>query len=483
MKAAAVIQVDVDGKGRRSLRAVLYDFLRRSVDGYVVVLWREEQLSSVAGYPLRRYSGVKAVEDWDFLPDEHKERLNRLSAEGMSPWRCSCSPFAFAKVVKHVVRAALAVIDIDQSISHWRAVHDRHPTSQLVAGFVADPESYFSAGCSRGAGKALYVGLISGGGQKFLEEWTNTHKVAVPRHALLMQAEMSRLRTIDCQNNQQLLQALQALRGPRAPLTLQTILNEKFERSEQDKVNQQVEGHGGLATVVSFEHDGSVPHSSIPQSPQEIADWKSQVLQVARAAVATVVAKEYPTKEQLLQQLSETKPGEDEDWETLYEYGLELTRRLGSDRTMPDVLVSALVAQEIYREPNLRICDVFKLVPSMEQANARVAVMSPHGTWDFLAIHLAAARLKDIVLKVVRDHMPAWWEGDLPGWVRKGKIMQSAAVQVLTDHCYDHEFFANLDSEVCRKFFMFGDGRAIDGDTFELLSQSQLPKVPLKTSL
>ena len=61
MKAAAAIQVDVDGKGRRSLRAVLYDFLRRAVDGYVVVLWREEQLSSVAGYPLRRYSGVKVA--------------------------------------------------------------------------------------------------------------------------------------------------------------------------------------------------------------------------------------------------------------------------------------------------------------------------------------------------------------------------------------------------------------------------------------
>ncbi len=80
---------------------------------------------------------------------------------------------------------------------------------------------------------------------------------------------------------------------------------------------------------------------------------------------------------------------------------------------------------------------------------------------------IAAARLKPIILEVIKRHMPDWHHGDLPGWVRRGRTMQAAAMQCVNDHCYDGVFFSNLDNEDCRRYLMFYDGVVLDRTTMQ----------------
>ena len=458
----------------KSLRSILFEYITRAeIAGgdFIDVLWSEEPLGRTTNKALRRFSGASSDQAWRGM--NCAENLDKLKNLGFSPWRASCSAFSESKLVREILRCDLPVVDVDQSVAAWRAVAHRHPTSAPLQAFFADAHYetlYVNAGNGdRKVGKALYTGLITGCGANFLSQWREDHQLPIPVEVMALKDEMARLRELDCAAHPELLALLQHRARPE--MTLQSVLNEEFERGQLQLIIDAVQQAALHTKVVSFEHDGALFHNP-DVLPEHLGNWRLAVLQAAVSVVPSVAVKPYKSKQEISEFLSTYGRGANPSWRLMGEYSLELTRRLGSESSMPDILVSALVSEEFIG--SVRVQDIYKLVPSVEQDNAKVGIRGSNGRWEFVPVKIAASRLKDAVLVVIQRHMPWWHEGDLPGWTRRGKTMLSAAMQTITDFCYDGEFFKNLDNEACRRYVMFKDGQVLDRNTLQLC---RLPEV------
>lgn len=156
--------------GRMSLRRALYSIVVRENaaggKGVIPVLVAEnvdfQEFNHGRG---RRYSGVHELPG--DLPKSASSAIARAVAAGLRTFEATCSAFAYARVLKSLVRCGLACHDCDINGAAPRAVVSRHE-SEFMNDFMARREQlYQQASSDRAASKELYhsvlYGSVSGG--------------------------------------------------------------------------------------------------------------------------------------------------------------------------------------------------------------------------------------------------------------------------------------------------------------------------------
>jgi hypothetical protein len=141
---------------------------------------------------------------------------------------------------------------------------------------------------------------------------------------------------------------------------------------------------------------------------------------------------------------------------------------------MADELVCELTASRVvdFHGRKMRLCDLYKLVPSAEADNAKLAVLDADGTWKVSPVGVCLKTMKTELVQTVRQHLPSGWKGDLPSYCRKSAPLKAAAMTLINDNLYDPEFHAKMDNADTLKFLMFKCGACLDRDTMELCSPS-----------
>lgn len=248
-----------------SLREILYWFLACAEGSgalrRLTVVWREEK-SLGFGVPRpkgRRYSGF-APWAGSAVALPGLERLSRLVANGVPAFFVGKSLFAMPKLVRHLARAGLCGVDLDQDNAHPRATLKRHlGAAPLLAGYVRDREAMLEATCTatgvtRDDAKQLFLQLLYAGG---VASWCDAHGVdmaRLPSFFREFEEEQAELRLRDVGREPELLRACKASGHHRPDVLLQSVLNCAAERLTLDVMEARLEGTAG--SVASYEHDG-----------------------------------------------------------------------------------------------------------------------------------------------------------------------------------------------------------------------------------
>jgi hypothetical protein len=139
---------------------------------------------------------------------------------------------------------------------------------------------------------------------------------------------------------------------------------------------------------------------------------------------------------------------------------------------MADELVCELTANRVvdFHGRKMRLCDLYKLVPSAEAENAKLAVLHADGTWKVSPVGVCLKAMKKQLVQTIHQHLPSGWKGDLPNYCRKSAPLKAAAMTLISDNLYDPEFHAKMDDVHTLKFLMFKCGACLDRDSMVLCS-------------
>ena len=187
LRASNEVRIKLGGGATVSLRRMLHVFVVRETaaggTGRIPVVVAENQV--VAEYGLgkgRRYSGVHSMPEG--LPKAAVVAINKAVKQGLTMWEATCSPFAYSRLVKEIVRQKVPCFDVDQEGSAPRAVQARHQ-SAVMDDYMQNREAYYAAAApSRSAAKALYHSTLYGSvkdGKADKEFAAKTGK-AIPKH-------------------------------------------------------------------------------------------------------------------------------------------------------------------------------------------------------------------------------------------------------------------------------------------------------------
>ena len=93
----------------------------------------------------------------------------------------------------------LPVVDIDQSNAAFHAVLARHPDAKLVRAYVNNrADFHLVVGGSAEAAKALFRGLLAGGGGELIRQYAYDHGVDTPQVVVDFGAECREFMDKDC---------------------------------------------------------------------------------------------------------------------------------------------------------------------------------------------------------------------------------------------------------------------------------------------
>jgi phage/plasmid-associated DNA primase len=273
------------------------------------------------------------------------------------------SMFAFPKLLRHLARAGLHGVDLDQESAHPRAQHRRHPSAHFLGLYVRDREAALESvkqatGCDRKAAKELFLRLLYAGG---VAGWCGEHGVEeqkLPPFVAAFKEEQERLRSVDAAREASLLEAARAAGHERPDVMVQVVLNSGAERASLDAMAAAVDAVPLDGRVASFEHDGL--YVSCPSQ----AAVTRVTARVQASCDVPVQVKPIPSCETALDELMRRFPGEwdgvDADWSTQLD-AIRAARRPAA-KGRADRQYALIVATEAVAYPGRpwRVKDVFK---------------------------------------------------------------------------------------------------------------------------
>ena len=329
--------------------------------GILTVTWREERSHAVYGRPMRRYSGFAPFAGSADLPG--LERLGQLVASGVPVAFVGKSMFAFPKVLRHLARAGICGLDLDQESAHPRAQCRRFPSAHFLGRYVREREAVLrevveASGCDRKAAKELFLRLLYAGG---VDGWCETHGVderRLPAFVEEFRAEQARLRGIDAAREHAVLEAARAAGHERPDVMVQVVLNSGAERASLDAMAAAVDAVGLDGRVASFEHDG------IYVACRDAAAQARVAARVQAPSDVPVQVKPIPGCAEALAELTRRFPGDwdgvEEGWSTQQDAIRAARRPCAVGRA--DRQYALIVAAEAWAFPGSpwRVKDVFK---------------------------------------------------------------------------------------------------------------------------
>ena len=333
-----------------SLREAIYWFLACAVDGQVTVTWRADRTAVRFGRPGRRYSGYGPWASAPPLPGT--ERLAALVESGVPSFFVGRSLFAMPRLLRHLARAGLCGVDLDQENSHPRAQLRRHPGAVALGRYVREREAVLeevrtATGQSRAAAKKLFLQLLYAGGTA---SWCDAHGVdeaVLPAFVHEFKAEQTGLRLVDCAREEELTRCARAAGHARPDVLVTSVLNCTAERASLDLMEACV---GPEGTVASYEHDG------LYVTCRTRADCASVTARVQGAADVPVEAKTVPSPADAWTALHAAYPSQawdvvDEGWRVQLDAVRAARRPSACGRA--DVLYARIVAAEAEPYPGV----------------------------------------------------------------------------------------------------------------------------------
>ena len=149
----------------------------------ILTAWRQSGTFpvEVAG-KLRRHSGVHEVESID---EKHQQMTQSLQDVGLSVYTATCSVFVAPRWFKHIARAGILGVDLDQSKSAVRAMLERHPGAEHLEAYIDDAAPYHrSLGGSQDERKSLFRAFLCGGGHGLLSKYEAEHRCHADQNVL-----------------------------------------------------------------------------------------------------------------------------------------------------------------------------------------------------------------------------------------------------------------------------------------------------------
>ena len=150
---------------------------------------------------LRRDTGVVSAEDVDKLPN--KDVFETLIESGMSPRAATRSAFVGRKLKRHIIRAGLMLVEVDQNNAVLEAQLGRHTDrAPLLKDYISNRGDFVQVGptCALKKAKQLYTGFVNGGGIPHLQKWERETQQTASEFAHAFLEEQRLLRRIDMQD-------------------------------------------------------------------------------------------------------------------------------------------------------------------------------------------------------------------------------------------------------------------------------------------
>ena len=160
-----------------TLRRELFNIKARlNPKSEMTTVWHEEDLATTAGRPLRRYSGVRDLDELEELHC-HKHLVELVNSIGLSPYCATKGLFALPGWLRDVLRGPGC--DIDQRASHLMAQFARHPGKPMLRKYLSDVDAAHAlvAAPSKEV-KRLFRGFLYTGGAPHVNEWCQEVGVA-----------------------------------------------------------------------------------------------------------------------------------------------------------------------------------------------------------------------------------------------------------------------------------------------------------------
>ena len=270
-----------------------------------------------------------------------------------------------------------------------------------------------------------------------------------------MRTEHNRLRDIDAARHPATIAMLRANGNPRPHVTLQSILNDVYERKQTDRMEEVLKGTG---VVMSLEHDGIVMLNDL-----KVTGFQAKLVQKCEGL--NVKIKSNRSLEAIMKDFSDQHPGHnwdlvEEGWEDSLKSWLEARRRHARGEKGWDMLLAELLPSHPFKEG--RVGDVFKVVADSKEASV-VFYCKKACRW----MQGDTARGKAVLGAVASDCLKAAVcvpGEDVPSWGKKGPAMR-AVVESCTLTLYDLAFASELNGESTRPWVMFNDGVAYNHET------------------
>ena len=183
LRGAAQVKFKCGG-AEESLRRLLFKYLSRADRrNCILVAWREHRFGTLGHGPCRRYSGLSGDYEVDDLPAE----VQRCIQLGLTLFESTCSGFASSKLVKHMLRCGLDLVECDIQNCYPTLVHRRHPEEPDVEEYVKRRDQYITEAVGgnnafRGDAKQLYISVFFGSEDGGLadRDWVDKTGLAVP---------------------------------------------------------------------------------------------------------------------------------------------------------------------------------------------------------------------------------------------------------------------------------------------------------------
>ena len=195
LKASAHVRIEIGGSTLPLRTAIMHLVLRAckrlpyrgppEANGIrqILTAWCESGTfpEEVVG-KLRRHSGVHEVES---LEEKHQQMTQSLQDFGLSVYAATCSVFVAPRWFKHIARAGILGVDLDQSKSAVRAMLERHPWAKHLKAYIDDEAPYHhSLGGSHDERKGLFRAFLCGGGRGLLSKYEAEHRCHADQNVL-----------------------------------------------------------------------------------------------------------------------------------------------------------------------------------------------------------------------------------------------------------------------------------------------------------
>ncbi|CAJ1339899.1 unnamed protein product, partial [Effrenium voratum] len=349
---------------------------------------------------------------------------------GASCWDVTRGLFTLPREVRNALRAPEG-LDVDQSMCHCYAQRSRHAPEDTpkLRHYIENRTECEAFLDDRDLAKELFRGLMNTGGEPLIRRVlhkANKTLQDMPKFVLEFQAEQSVLLGKDVANHPELARQL-------PPGTLQSVLNEEYERKNTDLLAELSSTFG---LVNSYEHDG-IYCLAMPSQHSELLARANAIVPVKGTgpwSVETAV-------EALRQRFPSLSWDEvDEHWELQQEKCMEIRRRcLHGQKNFPKLLADVD-----------KMCLMFFV----------------DGCWRDQAAASASA-LEDIVRDVLINAIGRY-RGDLPVVVHQMHPQVATALQRMNGGLFDMSWHLSLDGDDTRHIFAYNDGTFQDTRDYTL---------------
>ena len=450
-----------------TLRRTLYEYLLRADDrGDIVTLATERKR-----VPMRLYTGLSDLSE---LPATVSAQFSAKAKEhGLSNFVVTKGTFNEPRCIRGLLRGH--GVAVDQTKSHLYAQLSRHPVAPCLQQDLANASAIHPRILPDDAKrddicKPLFRAMMYGAGDPVLADFFKNNKVADESFLQCFKTEQAALRQVDAAAYPDLLKRLleNGHDKHKAPITLQSILNERYERAVAEKVEEAV---ADLGNVAGLEHDGRWVQPVGPVDDR----WHVGILEAA-CTVAPHKIDLSVDYDAAVKQLADRAPhldstAVDDGWEVAEKDAQEVNVRLRLGQSHFGELAAKVVAAHLVcvNGRMLRVDEIFKFVPGSKEPD----FMQYDQSEQIWATEMGSTgvrgmnRIASDCLKVCLGEYKCL----LPESVYNPAIL-SAIIGSMQPLLYDLQFYFKLDGDHSREFLCYSHGIVEHRDT-KVLMQSE----------